>query len=450
MFQKMTQALTKYETYESDYHALNRATNDTTPAWLRDLREAAFKRFLELGFPTARKGNEPWKYTNVAPIARENFLYRLGSTEDSLSLSEIQAAVPVFESWTNIIFVDGRYSPALSNLAHEDGVEVINLVDAIQSHGDTLEAHLAKYAPFEEDGFVALNTAFINDGAFVRIGENAKPNVTLNIAFVSTGAHELGVTHPRVLIAAEPDSKVTVVESYVGLSENRYFTNAVTEIVLAERAEVVHYRLLNESNAAFHIGTQRVYQNDGSSFTSHAFYKSAGLGRHDLYDLLAGENCSCELNGLYVTTGTQHIDNYINIDHTKPHGTSRLTYKGILDDKSRAVFGGTVWVREGAMKTDSIQTDKNLVLSPDAEVDSKPALFIFADDVKCAHGATAGNIDQDTVFYMRSRGIDLESASRLLIYGFASEIIDKVQEKQLHDHVESLFLDSLPTYKFEF
>jgi Fe-S cluster assembly protein SufD len=207
---------------------------------------------------------------------------------------------------------------------------------------------------------------------------------------------------------------------------------------------------LSESDEAFHVGVARVYQQDESSFTSRAFAKGAAIGRYDLNVLLDGSRCRTDLYGLYMTSGRQHMDNFINIEHTKPQSTSSLYYKGILDGHSRAVFGGTVLVRKEAQKTESIQSDKNLVLSPDAEVDSKPALFIYADDVKCGHGATAGNVDPDTVFYMRSRGLDLETASRLLIYGFADEIIDKVELSEFRSYLQTLFLESLPKYKFEF
>ena len=220
--------------------------------------------------------------------------------------------------------------------------------------------------------------------------------------------------------------------------------------MLEDSSKISHYRLLNEGQNTFHIESSRVNLKSNSTFESTSFSKSSKISRYDLKVNIEGENSYCNLNGLYLTSGTQHIDNYINIDHIQPKGTSRLNYKGILTEKSRAVFGGTVWVREGAMKTDSIQSDKNLLLSDEAEVDSKPALYIYADDVQCAHGATAGNIDAETIFYMRSRGIDLETASKLLINGFANEIIDCVNIPKLKMELEKLFLESLPKYKLEF
>ena len=443
----MTQTLTKYERYLSDFRDLSR----NGPAWLNDIREHALGRFSELGFPTTRRGNEKWKYTNVGPLANATFSYPMAASINGLTRSAIQRAAPWHQSWVNLVFVDGHYASSLSTPpAGANGLTATSLAQAVQADQGVVQEHLARYASVDDDGFTALNTAFIHDGAFVQIPEGESVEAPIHLLFISTDRGEPGVSHPRVLVVAGRDSKATIIESYIGLAENRYFTNAVAEMVLDDGAEVNHYRLLAESDAAFHVGTARVHQGENSTFSSKVFERSVGLGRYDLYVLLDGSGGECNLHGLYMTSGTQHVDNYINVDHAKPYATSRLYYKGILDGKSRAVFGGTVWVRPGAIKTDSMQSDKNLVLSPDAEVDSKPALFIYADDVKCGHGATAGNIDEDTVFYMRSRGVDLETASRLLIYGFASEIIETVQVGELRAYLETLFLKSLPSYKFEF
>ena len=450
----MTQTADKYERYLTDFHLLESDQSANTPAWLQRIREHAVSRFSEMGLPTARRGNEKWKYTNVGPIANATFGYVNETDPNGVKPGDVRRAAPWLDGWTNLVFLDGRYSEALSTSPDgpdgPNGVRATSLAEAIVSDGDVVQKHLARYASVEDDGFTALNTAFIQDGAFVEIPAGGSLESPVHLVFVSTDRGEPTVAHPRVLVVAGPNSKATLIESYVGLGRTRYFTNAVSEVIVGDGAEIDHYRLLEESDEAFHVGVGRVSVGEGGNFSSQAFAKSAALGRYDLYVTLDGAGSSCSLKGLYATSGTQHIDNLINIDHTKPHTTSRLLYKGILDGKSRVVFGGTVWVREGAVKADSLQTDKNLVLSPDAEVDSKPALFIYADDVKCGHGATAGNIDQDTVFYMRSRGLDLETASRLLIYGFADEIIHEVAVDELRAYLERLFLDSLPAYKFEF
>ena len=447
----MTQAPAKQERYLADFRALAERPGANGPAWLQNVRESALVRFAETGFPTARRGNEKWKYTNVGPIARATFGYPSEASRNGVTQADIRRKAPWHRSWTTLVFVDGRYAPGLSAASESaNGVRVGNLAVALETHEEIVQGHLAHQASVEDDAFTALNTAFLHDGAFIHIPEGESLSSPLHLVFASTGGPQPTASHPRILVVAGPRSKATIIESYVALESASYFTNAVSEMVIGEGAEIDHYRLLAESDEAFHVGTAKVYQSEGSIFESTTFEKSVGLARYDLNVLLDGPEGLCRLNGLYVTSGTQHVDNLINIDHAKPFCTSRLYYKGILDGKSRAVFGGTVWVREGAIKTDAMQSDKNLVLSPDAEVDSKPALFIFADDVKCAHGATAGQIDQDTVFYMRSRGIDLDTASRLLIYGFASDIIDKVKVGHLRAYLERLFLRSLPTYRFEF
>ncbi len=442
----MTQTLTRYEQYTSDFHALDGAGQ---PDWLRDVRAAAWERFLAVGLPTARRGNEPYKYTNVAPIAQAELALAMNGGGE-IGAEELGEIAPLRDDCTRLVFVDGRYSAALSSMpSGSDGVRVSSLADAIQAGNGRVAEHLAQYADIEEDGFIALNTAFISDGALIEIDDGVSVEKPLHLVFVTTDGAQT-VSHPRVLLVAGRGSDSTIVESYIGVPGNRCLTNSVAEIVLEDEATLEHYRLLMESEDAFHVGVARVKQGAGSVYNSKVFERQVGLGRFDLYTSLDGENASCDLKGLYFTSGRQHMDNYININHTEPYATSRLYYKGILDGRSRAVFGGTVYVQPGAIKTDSHQEDKNLVLSPAAEVDSKPSLFIWADDVKCGHGATAGNIDMDTVFYMRSRGIDLEAASRLLIYGFASEIIDTVEDDYLRSYLERLFLDSLPSYKFEF
>ena len=438
----MTQTLTEYDRYAEQYAGLA----DTGPVWLRDLRKKGFDNFARLGFPTARRGNEAWKYTNVAPVARAEF--STPSTSETPTVETLRQALPWQNDWNTLVFIDGRFSSELSTMYETDGVLVGSLSGAIGQDGALVQQHLGTLASVEDDGFAALNTAFIGDGAVVHVPGGTTMERPIHLAFVSTEENRF-VAHPRVLVVAGAESEATVIESYVSLGDNAYFNNAVAEIVIEEGANVEHYRLMDESHESYHVGVARIHQKDGSSFSSRAFYKGVGLGRHDFY-VHIGEGCETDLSGLYITSDTQHMDNFINIDHAQPNSTSRLYYKGILSGRSRAVFGGTVFVREGADKTDSLQSDKNLLLSPDAEVDSKPALFIWADDVKCGHGATAGNVDEDTVFYMRSRGVDLETASRLLIFGFASEVIDTVAVPELHEYLERSFLDAIPRYEFRF
>ena len=407
----MTTQTVRYPHYHEDHLALSAA--DTGPAWLNDLRAAGWERFNEIGFPTARRGNERWKYTSVLPISRVNFA---APRSDSLASGNQE--------------LDFGFSPA----------PVLSLFDSEDE--DAVRRHLNSIAPFDDDGFVALNTAFLRDVAVVRVpdGSGGPVAVTVNHrAPAVSDAEQRFVSHPRTLVIAGRNANITVVETYTGPAGPRYFTNAVTEIVLEDGARVEHYRLLDESPGAFHVGTTRVHQAKDSSFSSSSFALGTALARNDFAVTLDGPGAFCSLNGLYYTGQGQHIDNLISIDHAQPHCTSRLNYKGILDGNSRAVFGGEVVVQRNAQKSDAQQTDKNLLLSEEAEVDSKPSLLIYADDVQCSHGATAGQIDAQTMFYLRSRGLDLETASRLLVQAFAREIVDTVRHEPLRDHLESLF-----------
>ncbi len=437
---------TTSETYPH-YAAAYAAQPANGPDALVKLRQRGWAAFSKLGLPTARRGNEPWKYTNVAPIAREAFAHpgALAVADAGIDLAAVQTSAPWQADWRTLVFVDGVAAPGLCNgilVGASDVPAVDNLAAAIGS-GHGLDETLSKLAEPEDDGFVALNTAFVRDGAAIVVPPGADAGV-INLVYLTTGREQPRVTHPRTVISAGANSRTTVIETFVGPEETRYFTNAVAEVSLAEGASLEHYRLLLEGMDAYHVGTSRVYQSKDSTFSSVSIARGAALGRNDFGVTLAGTGADCTLNGLYLTTGSQHIDNYINIDHTEPNGVSRLFYKGILDGRSRAVFGGNVTVRKDAQKTDAQQTDKNLLLSEEAEVDSKPSLLIYADDVKCGHGATAGHIDADTVFYMRSRGLDLPTASRILIHAFASEIIDTVALEPLRYYLDEQFRNAIP------
>ena len=435
-----------HPTYYDEYVALRDRLAADSPVWLNDLRAAAWDSFDARGFPTARRGNEPWKYTNVRPIAQGRFSASTAGgngPEDLLIGDDVISLFGRFpDSWVKMVFVDGR--PLFGQQPGPVTVGTLARVLASGGEDGALRDNLGGHAGIEEDAFVALNTAFLSDGVYVRLPDDHPEPVFLNIVHLRQSSES--VAYPRTLIVAGRNTQLTVFESYVGADpekSSQYFTNAVTEIAVGEGALVTHYRLLDESRGAYHVGTTRVTQAKDSNYESGSFALGCALGRHDLSVLLDGTGAYCSLNGLYLTDNTEHMDNLISIDHAHPHGTSRLYYKGILDGRSRAVFGGTVLVREDAQKTDAQQTDKNLILSERAEVDSKPSLLIYADDVKCGHGATAGHIDEDTLFYMRSRGIDPETASQILLHAFASEIIDTVAHEPVREYLDRVFLDTV-------
>ena len=430
------------EHYKSDFEEQKYITG-----WLQDVRSNAMETFADIGLPVRRRGNEKWKYTNISDIAQINFR---PAQNINVGLESIKNAAPWHDDWTNLVFVNGFYSKELSSSLDETPY-IYPLCESVYINHEMSGAYdsIGKHINYSDDGFAALNTAFLKDVMVADIPENLHVTSPINVIFYNTGTPQ-SVNHPRFFMVANKDSKVSVIESFVGKDGGVSLTNSVSEIVGKEGSEIDHYRIMGGSEFAFDVGYERVLLSDNASFKSTSFCKSTKIGRYDLNVCINGAYASCELNGLYRTGGTSHIDNYINIDHIAPNGRSNLLYKGILDGRSRAVFGGTVVVRKSAQKTESTQTDKNLVLSSYAEVDSKPSLYIYADDVQCAHGATAGNIDSDTLFYMVSRGLDIETASKLLIYGFAEEIINKVDISSLRNYLESEILSSLPDHSFEF
>ena len=445
----MTQAYASYERYVADHQAFEQSLAGG-PAWLRDLRAAGFAAFDRAGFPTVVRGNERWKYTNVGPIARATFGYPLEVHTNGAAEPSLNGSLPSDDGWARMVFVDGRFSTGLSGPGGLDnGVSIGNLAESVNGKAELVQEHLGRYASIEEDGFIAINTAFIQDGAFAAVPDGTVVRTPLHIVYLSSQREQPTVSYPRNLVVVGRNSSLTIVESYIGPTGGAYFTDSVTEIVVEEGAQIEHYRYLMESDDAFHVGTTRVRLGRDSAFSSTSIAKGAKLARNDLSVVLDAPGASCTLNGLYVTAGSQHIDNHIDIDHAKHHTTSDQYFKGILTDDSRAVFSGRVLIQRDAQKSNARQADKNLMLSDGARVNTKPSMEIFADDVKAVHGATAGAVAPEALFYMQSRGLDLQTARSLLIYGFAGEIIDKIRLEPLRQHVEQLLTRVLPTFQLE-
>ncbi len=427
----------KENRYLADFVALQQRAQG--PHWLRELRQRAWDTFSSLGFPVQRKGNEKWKYTDVRPIASAPFISAVQAEIDADYLREIG----LWRSdWPTLVFVNGLFSESLSTKPKGMRVRAGSLANLLAQDGQLLEKHLAAYASFEDDSFVALNTAFIRDGAFVHIAEGENLDLPLHLLYLTTGG-EAVVSYPRTLIVAGQSSKATIIESYVS-GPGKHLTDAVTELALEPGAQIEHYRVTQESSDSFHVGYLRAHQQADSAFSSTLFSQGGAIERSDVLVRLEGQGGEAHLRGLYLTKDNEHSDHYINIDHAAPHTTSRLLYKGILDGKSRAIFGGTVLVRPGAVKTDAQQTDKNLLLSKEAEADSKPSLEIYCDDVQCGHGAAAGAVSEEALFYMRSRGLDRAAATALLIKGFAGEILDTVKVAPLQAYLEQLVMSAVP------
>ena len=410
------------------------------PGWLVPLRHSAMAAFERHGFPTTK--NEEWHYTSPAPIAESSFAPMPAATA-AVTLARLAPYLVGRADWPRLVFVNGRYAPTLSRVdTLDDGVRVMSLASALREEPTVLERHLGKLAVFDDPALVfsALNTALFTDGALVHVERGAAPALPIHLLFVSDRAASGGVSHPRMLVALERESRATVIEQYVTLGEGPYLTNVVTEASIGDGATLHHLRLQREGADAYHVGTVAARQGRDSHLQSFSFATGAALSRTNIHTALAGEGCGATLNGLYMLDGAQHCDHQTRIEHIAPNCYSREVYKGILDGTSHGVFNGKVYVHPEAQKTDGKQTNNTLLLSERARVDTKPQLEIFADDVKCTHGATVGRIDETALFYMKSRGIRTAEARRLLTYAFAAEVLEMLPIEELKDELETLTL----------
>jgi len=444
----VTQIVKEKSAYEAAFRAFQERESAGDPAWLSRLREGAMSRFEQSGFPTT--ADEEWKYTNVSGIAKSNFVPSINGEASATVLDASRLEPFLYEEAraSRLVFVNGIYSAELSS--HEglpEGVVAVDFSRALSGkHAEVVREQLARSADYNENAFTALNTAFISGGAFIFIPKGVRVEAPVHLLFLSTsqdGAQSLA-SFPRVLVYAADGSEATVIESYASVEDDTvYLTNAVVEIVLAANARLEYYKVQRESQQAFHIATTNAVLGRSSSLNSTAITMGAALARHDIRISLDAEGAECWVDGLYVVGTGQHADTHSVIDHRQPHCTSHQLYKGILDGKSRAVFNGKVFVREGAQKTDAMQTNRNLLLSDEARVDTKPQLEIFADDVKCAHGATVGQLEEEELFYLISRGLRPELARNLLTYGFAEEVISKINVESIRTQLNEAVLNRL-------
>lgn len=397
--------------------------------WLRQIRKAALDRFAELGFPTTQQ--EAWRFTNVTALAKARFETARHELTPSIEDAFRRSPLANLEC-SRLVFVNGRFCQKLSTLeALTEGVKATSLAEALARDGGPVDQHLARYANHKDHPFVALNTAFIEDGAFVQVPKGLVLEKPIFLFFLTTPSVRPTVSHPRNLLLIGRESQVTLVEAYLSLQAGVYFTNPVTEIVVGENAIVSYCKVQDESERAFHMATLQLEQARNSNVSTHSISLGGAIVRQEVNSVLNGEGAECYLNGLYAVTRQQHVDNYTTLDHAKPHSNSRELYKGILDGKASGVFHGRIFVRKDAQKTDAKQSNKNLLLSDDATINTKPQLEIYADDVKCTHGATIGQIDQEAIFYLRSRGIGRDEARSMLTVAFANEIINRIQYEPL-------------------
>lgn len=418
------------ERYRQSYEDL--AHKSAGPAWLNELRTVGLERFVHEGFPTKKR--EAWRYTDVSAVEETPFVpaerARAEVREQDLAGLRLEGAA------TELVFVNGRLSDELSRMgALPKGAFAGALSVALEERGELVSSHLGKIAPSEGAPFAALNTAFVEEGAFVFVPKGKAVAGPIHLVFVGKAEGDDVETHPRNLIVLAEGAEATVVETWISSGQRRAFANVVSEVVVSENASLEHHLWQRHGAGTFHIGCLAVRQERDSRYQSHAYWLGGALSRNDLTVALEGPGAECRLHGLYVASSAQHIDNHTLIDHKAPHCTSAELYKGVLDERGHGVFNGIVYVRPGASKSDAQQANHNLLLSEDASVDTKPQLEIFNDDVKCSHGSTVGQLDDEALFYLRSRGVARAEAERMLTTAFASAVVEAIADEGLRERV---------------
>jgi Fe-S cluster assembly protein SufD len=422
--------------------AFRQAGSGSQPFWLSSLRSAAMATFSELGFPSLR--DEDWRFTNVAPIAGLPFQPARAVAANGAESKTLNAAPFAALPGCRLVFVNGFFAPKLSRIEKiPDGARVENLSPTFAKDSKLIENHLGKYAHTTSNAFAALNQAFFTDGAFISIPAGVEIADPIQLVYISSAKQTGETIQPRNLIIAGENSKATIIESYLSTGDAASFTNAVTEIVAGDNACIEHIKLQDETANAFHMATIAGEFGRASNVNVHSFALGAKLSRNNIRTKLAGEGLECILNGLYLTRNEQLADHHMIVEHAQPHCASHEYFNGILDDKSKGVFHGRIYVHPIAQKTDAKQTNKNLLLSDEATADTKPQLEIYADDVKCTHGATVGQLNTESIFYLRARGIPESVARRMLIHAFAGEIVERVKCVPAREELDKLVWDRL-------
>lgn len=419
--------------------AFERLDKQAVLPWFADERESAIRQLEETGFPTIRQEN--WKYTDVRPIIKRQFNPdQTGTRPGSDELAEVR-----FENLDcyELVFVNGQLSPS-GDRKFPQGVVIDSLAASGDRHAEVLNRHLGRYSGKNEGAFPALNTAFFRDGALLILPDNMKLDKPVCLIYFSTDSDSRIASHPHNLIVLGKNASAAVIEYYVGKGENDYLTNTVTEVITDDASHLTHYKIQQEGKKGFHIGNLVTRQEKDSRIDSHSISLGGRLVRNDIVANLAAEGSGIRLNGLYLASGRQHVDNHTLVNHLKPHTWSDEIYRGVMNDHGRAVFNGKVIVHKNAQQSDAQQSNANLLLSDNAEADTKPELEIYADDVKCSHGATVGKLDEGKMFYLRTRGIDEETARSFLIYAFAEDVINKIDISPVKERLESLIIGRLP------
>lgn len=413
--------------------------NGETKSPLHQIRRAALKTFETLGFPTVK--HEEWKYSNVASLINKAYEIDQPSTITAADLDSLQ--IPNL-SGNILYFVNGQYRADLSRIVSPASeVQIMSFREAITEQSEAVGAYFSRLADFQDNAFTALNTAFASDGVFIRVPDGKTVVEPIIMRFITDARQNSVAAQPRNLIIVGRNAEVKVVEAYRTLGNEASFTNAVTEVVVAREARVEYYKVQNDTDQSYHIGTTQVRQADNSLFYSTTVTLNGGFVRNNLNIVLDGEHCEAHMYGLYLPNGKQHIDNHTLVDHAKPNSYSNELYKGILEERATGVFNGKIFVRPDAQKTNAYQSCKNVVRSPDATMNTKPQLEIYADDVKCSHGTTTGQLNDEALFYMRSRGIPKEQAQTLLMYAFAEDVMNKIKIAPIREYLEGVVAEKL-------
>ena len=430
-----TEHLDIKEHFQKQFTLFERSLNGEASSPMHTIRKKALEQFSQLPFPT--RHDEDWRFTNIAPMLQIPFSAVHKATKTNIPQKQLSPLILPEREAFNLVFVDGLFAPSLSTVDIDPVVTITPISALTDAQQEFLSSKLLDSSALRQDIFSTLNSAFIRDGVFISIPENFRMEKPIHMLFL-TASNESIITHPRVIIFAGKNSHSTIFESYHSLHEARYFTNCVTEISLGENATLHHTKVQNESEQAFHISSMQSVQGRDSNFTSNVISFGGALVRNNIATTLQGEGAWCSLNGLYMAHGKQHVDNHTTIDHASPHAESHELYKGILDQEARGVFHGRIIVRPDAQKTDAKQQNKNLLLSDTATIDTKPQLEIYANDVKCTHGATVGQLDEDQLFYLRARGIDRDAAEDILTHAFARDVINRISFEPMRTRLEEM------------
>jgi len=423
----------------ADFHLSQAKLNGKADLPIHKLRDEAIRNFDKLGFPTIR--HEEWKYSNVSNLIKQTFDFH---TKTAFNQSDLDK-IPLPHLNGNVLyFINGVYNAELSQIATpENKLRVIPFSEALAHHTELIDGYFGKYANYEIDAFTALNTALANDGVVVQVADNKIVEEPIILRFISDVRLANVGSQPRNLIIVGKNSQVKIAEAYRTVGDNAAFVNTVTEIIVDESAMVDYYKVQSESDKSYHIGTTQVYQKGRSYFYSATATLNGGFVRNNLNVVLDGEHIESHLFGLYVPNGKQHVDNHTVVDHRKPNCESHELYKGILMDKSTGVFNGKIFVREDAQKTNAYQNCRNVVTSDEATMNTKPQLEIWADDVKCSHGTTTGQLNNEAIFYMQSRGIPKKEAIRLQLLAFAQDVVTQIKIDSIREYIEELILEKL-------